>query len=231
MNVAITLKDQRPRHIRRVFGTAARHHGLAFIPWPICPLAEAADRPSSAVSRCEQRRPVRSVGTDGGTRLEVSGHARQGAARTAGSWIDRTHTDRRATRERRQSHLFTVRADMACHRRLRRQMHTDQNPFWPVARKITDTAGVSVQHAGRVNRRGNSRFPSLIDTPSVSIRPVFRHRMTRLPCSFLDIPSAAGFPARCFRWGEQALAVRRRAGDLTFLNVERPPRAAAEVSP
>lgn len=188
MNGSLTVKAQRPGNVRRLSRIAACRHGFAFIPWPVCARAEAADRLGGSVSRCEQRRPVRSVGSDGGTRLEVTGYAGKGAARAAGSWTDRAHTRRRATGERRQSHLFAVRADMACHRRLRREMHTDSRPVRAMARKNTDTPGVSFQHAHRVNRHEKSRFSGLIDTPAVSIELVFGHRMTRLPCSFLYVP-------------------------------------------
>lgn len=189
MNGPVTIQTQRARDVRRLSRIAARRHGFAFIPWPVGPRAEAADRPGGTVSRCEQRRPVRGVGSDARAWLEVAGHVGQVAARAAGNRIDRTHARGRATGERRQSGLRLVRAHLACHRRLQRQVRTDQNPVWPVARKNTDTPTVSFQHAHRVNRHENSRFSGLIDTPAVSIGPVFGHRMTRLPCSFLYIPT------------------------------------------
>jgi len=188
MNGPFPIQTQRARNVRRLSRLAACRHGFAFIPWPVCPRAEAADRPGGTVSRHEQRRLVRSVGSDARAWLEVAGHVGQGATRDSGSRADRAHAGRWATGERRQSGLRLVRADMACHRRLQREMHTDSRPVRAMARKNTDTPTVSIQHAYRVNRHENSRFSGLIDTPTVSNRPVFGRRMTRLPCSFLDIP-------------------------------------------
>lgn len=231
MNVAITLKDQRPRHIRRVLGTAARSAGFGVFPWAVRICSQAPDRHRKPIPRAEQRRLHCRLVIDGEARLEVSRHAGQSTARATGSWADRANAGWWKPQARRRGHLCAVCHDVARHRRVQGEMYADSHAIRPMARKNTDTPAVSGWHACRVSSRRMMRFWPLTDTPAVSVERDFVSSLTRPPCRFIDIPGAASSPPCCFRWGEQALAVRRRAGDLTFLNVERPPRAAAEVSP
>lgn len=184
-----TRPIERSLGVRGLPCPSACRDGFGRLPWLVRPRAEDVDRSGGPVSRLKQWRFFSRVVADGEARLEIAGHPGQSAARTAGSRTDRTNAGWWKPKERREPHLLAVRSDVACSRRLRREMHADPCSVWPMARKNTDTPTVSIQHAHRVNGRRMMQFWTLIDTPTVSERAVFDMGMTRPPCPFIDIPT------------------------------------------
>ena len=195
MNGAITIEDQRPRHIRRVSGTPPCGVGIGLFPWPVIARGQAADRHCRPVPRAKQRRLLGCVVIDATAWLEVPRHAHQGAARAPGGWADRADAGRRKPQTGRCGHLRAVCRDVARHRRVQGKMYSDSRIVRPVARKNTDTPTVSGWHACRVSSRRMTQFCIGTDTPAVSVEQVFDPSLTRPPCRFIDIPSAGRFTA------------------------------------